>query len=96
MTGIDSRQRLTFFYGCGPHPAIYTLGTETSLRSQPADRSADYSSPSGAEIKNAWSYYPTPHAVSKRDAEVRFFRHISQFAALNPLEPEVKRSNMDP
>jgi hypothetical protein len=64
MTGIDSAQRLSSSYGCGAHPAVYNLRTEASLRGQSADRSADYSSPSGAEIKNECSYYPTPPTLS--------------------------------
>jgi len=57
-------------------------GTEASLRTEPADRSVDYSVPSGPEIKNAWSCYPMPPSVSKRDAVGRLSCQSSQFPSL--------------
>jgi hypothetical protein len=47
--------------GCGAYPASYPVGTGTlSLGIKRPGREADHSPPSGAEIKNAWSYTFTP------------------------------------
>jgi hypothetical protein len=47
--------------GSGAHPAFYPVGYRCpSPRIKPLGREADYSLPSNAEVKNAWSYTSTP------------------------------------
>jgi hypothetical protein len=50
--------------GSGAHPASYPMGTGVlSLGGK-----ADHSSPSSAEVENAWSYTSTPSTSSWRGA----------------------------
>jgi hypothetical protein len=47
--------------GSGAHPASYLVGSRDSFpRVKRPGREADHSHPSSAEVKNAWSYTPTP------------------------------------
>jgi hypothetical protein len=45
------------------HPAYYPMGTGVSLGVKLPGREANYSPPSSAEVKNAWSYTSTPPYV---------------------------------
>jgi hypothetical protein len=50
--------------GSGAHPAFYPMGTRGSFPGGKRPwREADYSPPSSAEVKNAWSYTSTPQYV---------------------------------
>jgi len=47
--------------GSGAHPASYLVGTRGSFPGvKRSEREADYSPPSSAKVKNAWSYNFTP------------------------------------
>jgi hypothetical protein len=48
--------------GSGAHPASYPVGTRVSLSLgvKQVGYETDHSPPSSAEVKNAWSYTPTP------------------------------------
>jgi hypothetical protein len=45
--------------GSGVHPASYPMGTRGSFPGDKAEREADHSPPSNAEVKNMWSYIST-------------------------------------
>jgi hypothetical protein len=47
--------------GSGAYPASYQMGS--FLRVKRPGREADYSPPTSAEVKNAWSYTSTPQYV---------------------------------
>jgi hypothetical protein len=47
--------------GSGTHPGSYSVGTGGTFPGvKRLGREADHSSPSSAEVKNAWSYTSTP------------------------------------
>jgi len=53
----------------GPtHPPMQWVTGALSLEVKRLGHEADYSPPSSAEVKNAWSYILTPHTSSWRDA----------------------------
>jgi hypothetical protein len=67
--GFDSRQGLEIFLfitavsrlSLGPtHPPIQWVPGALSMGVKRPGREADHSSPSSAEVKNAWSYTSTP------------------------------------
>jgi len=69
ILGFDSRWGLGIFLftrtSLGPNPASYPMGNRGSFPGgNAAGREADQSSPSSAEVKNAWSYTSSPHYAS--------------------------------
>jgi hypothetical protein len=72
IPGFNSRAVKGFFSlrrrvqtGSGNRPASYPMGTRGSYAGiKWPGREADHSSPSSAEVKNAWSYTSTPHTSS--------------------------------
>jgi hypothetical protein len=82
--------RIWVSVGVVSYPASYPVGTRIlSLRVKRPGREVDYSPPSSAEVKNAWSYISTLqyvfmawHVVKQRDNFTFVVIHIYLFMYL--------------